>query len=121
MARQLDGRPDGLAPTDQLVDVLPRIAIGSRFGAWELCRPRADPADSLHRDVKHAAGRWIAHWRERDVRPEVDVGESLQQFRGSAFDDSCPPVDDEVLLQTGRLDVGALDREGDARVASDVP
>jgi hypothetical protein len=37
------------------------------------------------------------------------MGESLQQFRGSAFDQSRPPVDDEVLLETGRLDLGTLD------------
>jgi hypothetical protein len=55
-----------------------------------------------------------------DVGSEVDVGESLQQFWGSAFDDSRLAVDDEVLLETGRLDLGALYREGDAWVAGDV-
>ena len=74
-----------------------------------LCRPRTDPADPLDRDVHHAAGGRVGHGREDDVGSEVDVGESLQQFRGSAFDDSRPPVDDEVLLETGRLDLGALD------------
>jgi hypothetical protein len=48
------------------------------------------------------------------------VGEPLQQFGCPAFDDSRPPVDDEVLLETGRLDLGAFDRERDARVAGDV-
>jgi hypothetical protein len=38
------------------------------------------------------------------------MGESLQQFRGSALDQSRPPADnDEVLLETGRLDLGTLD------------
>ena len=35
--------------------------------------------------------------------------ESLQQFRGSAVDDSRPPVDYEVLLEARRLDFVALD------------
>ena len=58
--------------------------------------------------------------RERDVWAEVNVGELLQQIRCPAVDEAGTTVDDQVLLQAGRLDLGPLDREGDTRIACDV-
>ena len=52
--------------------------------------------------------------------PEVDAGKPLQELRRSARLESRTTVDDEVLLEAGRLHDGALDRERDTRVAGDV-
>jgi hypothetical protein len=67
------------------------------------------------------AGGWVVHGWEPDIGPEVDVGESLQQLRRSTFYEARSPMDDEVLLQAGRLELGALDRECDPRVTGNVP
>jgi hypothetical protein len=51
---------------------------------------------------------------------QVDVGKPLQQLGCATFDEPRPPVDDEVLLEPRRLDLGALDRQRHARIAGDV-
>jgi hypothetical protein len=87
----------------------------------ELRRPRADPAEALDRNPQDDSRRRIAHGRERDVGPEIHVGEPLQELRCAARREPRVPVDDEVLLEAGRLDLGAFDRERYTGVARDVP
>jgi hypothetical protein len=49
------------------------------------------------------------------------VRQALEELGRAAVLEPRPPVDDEVLLEAGRLDLGALDRERRPRVACDVP
>jgi len=56
--------------------------------------------------------RRVVHGRELDVGTQVDAGQPLQQLRGTAFDEPRAPVEDEVLLEPRRLDLGAFNRKG---------
>jgi hypothetical protein len=48
------------------------------------------------------------------------VGQALQQLGPSPLLDARAAVDDEVLLEPDAADLGALEREGHPRVATDV-
>src|SRR4051812_30598306 len=83
-------------------------------------RPGTDAADALDLDAQaHARGR-VVHRRKSHVGPQVHVRELLKQLRRTAFLDRCRAVDDGVLAQAGRLDLRALERDDDARVARNV-
>ena len=62
------------------------------------------------------AGR-IVHGRELHVGAEVHVGEPLEQISRATFYQPCPTMDDEVLLQPRWVDLRALDRERNPRIA----
>src|SRR5262245_64706302 len=82
--------------------------------------PRTDAADPLRCDPKDPARCVVLRRREHDVRPQVDVSESLQQIAGAAFLHSAGAVHDEVLPKADLVDVLALDREDDPGIALDV-
>lgn len=116
--RGLDWSPAVLAGVTALG--LAELAALARWRA--LARsPGADPAHPLDADDEPPAGRRVVHRREADVRAEVHVREPLQELRRAALLDARAAVDDEVLLQPGRLDLAALEGERHARVALDVP
>src|SRR5215210_2902500 len=83
-------------------------------------RPRPDAAEPLDRDAQHEARRRIVHRGKLDVGAEVDVSEPLEQLRSSALRDARPSVDDEVLLEPGRVDPGSFEGERDSRIAAHV-
>jgi hypothetical protein len=87
---------------------------------WGSCRPGADSAETVDRDPHHVARGRIVHRRELDVRAEIDARQPLQQFRRAALDEARAPVDHQVLLQAGRLDLASLDRKRNARIAGHV-
>src|SRR3954462_340088 len=82
--------------------------------------PRSDAPDAVARDPHHEARRRVVHRRELHVRAEVGEREALQQLRGTALLESRTAVKHEVLLQPGRVDLRPFERQGDARLASDV-
>jgi hypothetical protein len=51
---------------------------------------------------------------------QIDASELLQELRGATLLDPRHPVHDDVLAQTWRLDLGALERDGEAGLAPDV-
>src|SRR5215208_3825583 len=84
-------------------------------------RPRADARETLDLDPKHVARRRIVHGREPRAGAEIAVGQLLEELRRTALGDSRAPVDDQVLQEPRRLDLGAFDRERDALVTPNVP
>jgi hypothetical protein len=83
--------------------------------------PRPDAAKALGRDPRDEPRRGIGHVREHDVWPEVGVRETLEDLGTAALGYPRRPVHDEVLEQTPFVRLGRRDREGDARVAAEVP
>src|SRR3954453_3970836 len=65
-------------------------------------------------------GGRIVHRGKSNVGAEIDVRELLQELRRTALLDRGGPVDDELLVQTGRVYLGPLERERHARVAPHV-
>jgi hypothetical protein len=85
-----------------------------------LGHPRADAGDSLCCDAQRAA-RWrIIHRWERNIGSQVDVREALEQLRCATLLNPGTAVDDEVLLQAGRVNTRALERERNTWVAADI-
>jgi hypothetical protein len=58
--------------------------------------------------------------RELDVGPEIDMTEPREQLGRAARFEPRTSVDDEVVLQAGRLELRPLDRKRDAWIAGDI-
>ena len=82
-----------------------------------LAPPRADAAEPLDGRAEDEPGRRVGHRRKAHVGTEVDVRQALQELGGAALLDPRAPVDDQVLLEPGRLHDRSLDRQRDARLA----
>ena len=97
-----------------------QAAQAAMFGSFKSDpnAPMEIEADTL--DVHDPSRRRVVARRELHVRAEVEVRELLEELRPAALGDSGRPVHHEVLLQSGRLDLTALDRQRDPRVALEV-
>ena len=78
------------------------------------------PPTLLDADAHPHAGRRVVHRREPDVRPEIGLGELLEELGRPAFLDRSGSVDDDVLAHSGVVDLGAFEGDHDSRVAADV-
>ena len=82
-----------------------------------LGRPGADAAEPLDGRAEDEAGRGIGHRRKASRRDRGRRAPGAAGARRAALLDPRAPVDDQVLLQPGRLHDRSLDRHDDARVA----
>ena len=64
--------------------------------------------------------RGIRHRGERHARPEVHLGEPLEQFGCAALDEAGASLDDEVIRHADRIGSGHFDGQCDARVPRNI-
>src|SRR4051812_20069999 len=82
-----------LIPSSRSRGVAPQTSRPGSVG------PGADAGDAVGRDVDDVAGGRVVHRRELDARPEVDLGEPLEQLGRAAALEAGGAADDQVVVQ----------------------